>query len=82
MPKRSVGASFKAGRTIILEGVTYAVDAVVPNAVVGRVTRLSALLSNRMLVPNVDHYGKALGTTGKVQSQPLAYSPVERAGIV
>lgn len=52
MPLRTP-SSFTAGRRVKLLGSTYQPGATVPNSVVKQVKKLSALLSARILVPNV-----------------------------
>lgn len=55
--KRQQPTSFTAGRKIVLGGTTYAKGATIPNSVVKGLKRLSALLSRRLIIPNVDpHY--------------------------
>lgn len=47
-------SSFVAGRALRLEGTIYAKGAVIPDAVVARVRRVSAYLSRRLIIPVPD----------------------------
>lgn len=46
--------SYTAGRKITIDGVTYQPGAAISAAVVKGIKRLSALLSKRLIIPNVD----------------------------
>lgn len=54
MPSKAIPTSFTAGRKLTINGVTYQPGDAVPIAAVRSVRKLSALLSRRHLIPNVD----------------------------
>lgn len=68
MPARRTPSSYTAGKQITLEGVAYQPGDVVPNDVVRELRDLSALVSGRYLVPDVDPHGRrtALSTPSPI----------------
>lgn len=50
--------SYTAGRKITIDGVTYQPGAAITASVVKGIRRLSALLSKRMIIPNVDPHNR------------------------
>jgi hypothetical protein len=58
--RRVLPTSFKAGRPLRLEGVLYSLGQAIPAAVVARVRRANALLSNRWIIPSADPYRSRL----------------------
>ena len=58
MPKYVVPASYTSGRKQTLAGTVYNPGDTIPNAVVKGLKDLSALLSNREIIPNVDPHSR------------------------
>ena len=52
--KLNVPTSYTAGRKVTLFGTTYQPGAAIPAAVVKSVRNVGALLSSRIIIPNVD----------------------------
>ena len=73
-----VPTSFTAGRIVTLLGTTYQPGATVPNAVVKQVRPLSALVSRRILVPDVAQDPGA-PTAGIRRPRPELYNSRLRA---
>jgi hypothetical protein len=72
-------ASFTAGRRVKILGATYQPGDAVPNGVVKQLARLSALLSRRILVPNITvHPGRQQSTT---VPSPSDLNPAQRRGL-
>jgi hypothetical protein len=71
--------SFTAGRKVTLFATTYQPGDVVPNSEVKKVRNLSALLSKRILVPNVTTTQSAHNLL-KHQS-PTTLNPQQRRGL-
>ena len=70
--------SFTAGRKVTINGTTYQPGAAIPNAVVKTVKCLSALLSSRIIIPNVDRHGRR---TRLYKGAPTDISPAERKAL-
>lgn len=49
-------ATFSAGRKVVIGGTTYQPGDAIPNATVKAIKHLSALLSRRFIIPNLDPY--------------------------
>ena len=64
MPKRQTPTSYTARKKVTLNGVVYQPGADVPIAVVKTQPNLSALVSQRILVPDVDPHQRK-GKLGK-----------------
>ncbi len=69
---------FRAGRKLGLEGVTYQPGDFIPNAVIGRIHRLSALMSRGWIKGEVDRRGR---TRVSRHPGPLAFTPRERVSM-
>ena len=70
--------SFTAGRKITIGGTTYQPGDPVPNATVKALPRLGALLSNGMILSNIDPYArKSKATT----HDPNYLNPTMRASL-
>lgn len=78
MPVRQVPTSYTARKTVTLDGVVYAPGDTVPNDVVRVQPNLSALVSQRILVPDVDPHQR---TTKLGTPTPTDYPPKVRATI-
>lgn len=52
--KLNAPTSFTAGRKVTINGTTYQPGATIPPATVKSVRALGALLSSRIIIPNVD----------------------------
>lgn len=78
MARHQSQSSYTAGRTITLGGTTYAPGATIPAATVKALKKLSALLSNREIIPNVDPWKRK----GKLKTPtPTDMSPVQRRAL-
>jgi hypothetical protein len=64
MPVRQVPTSYTARKKVTLGGAVYVPGDVVPLAVVKVQPNLSALVSNRTLVPNVDPHQRKKSKLG------------------
>ena len=77
MPVRKP-ATFSAGRKITIGGTTYQPGDAVPNAVVKDLPRLGAMLSNGMLISDIDPYSrKSKATT----HDPTYLNPTTRKAL-
>lgn len=72
---RVLPTSFKAGRAIVIEGVSYALGATIPNAVVAKIPRVSALLSRAWIIAVPDPHRRR---TKESTPRPTALSSTER----
>lgn len=79
MPARVQPESYTARKRISIDGTVYEPGDTVPNEVVRELPKLSALVSARLLVPDVDPHQRRTRLTTPT---PTDYSPpAVRAGI-